>query len=115
MNISLLKTGFSRPKSRAGGSFPLLKEPLWLRPVIGWDARLSRKWLRPAKPDTILGWYRKLIANKFDGSKARRSHGRPKIDEETENLVVRIAKENPSWRYDRIIGALANLGHRNGG
>ena len=65
-----------------------------------------------AKPDTILGWYRKLIANKFDGSKARRTHGRPRIDEEMESLVVRMAKENPSWGYDRIVGALANLGHK---
>ena len=43
--------------------------------------RLGRKSLEEvavsAKPDTILGWYRKLIANKFDGSKARRTHGRP--------------------------------------
>jgi len=77
---------------------------------------LGRKGLEEvaatAKPDTILGWYRKLIANKFDGSKTRRSHGRPKMDEETENLVVRMAKENPSWGYDRIVGALANLGHK---
>jgi putative transposase len=65
-----------------------------------------------AKPDTILGWYRKLIANKFDGSKFRRSVGRPKVDQETEGLVVQIARENPSWGYDRIVGALANLGHR---
>ena len=63
--------------------------------------RLGRKSLEDlavsAKPDTILGWYRKLIANKFDGSKARRTQGRPRIDEEMENLVVRMAKENPSW------------------
>jgi len=65
-----------------------------------------------AKPETILGWYRKLIANKFDGSKSRRSVGRSKLDEETERLVVRMARENPSWGYDRIVGALANLGHR---
>jgi putative transposase len=62
--------------------------------------RLGRESLEEvvvsAKPDTILGWYRKLIANKFDGSKARRSHGRPGIDEEMESLVVRMAKENPS-------------------
>jgi putative transposase len=64
-----------------------------------------------AKPDTILGWYRKLIANKFDGSKFRRV-GRPKLDQETERLVVQMARENPSWGYDRIVGALANLGHR---
>jgi hypothetical protein len=65
-----------------------------------------------AKPDTILGWYRQLIVNKFDGSKSRRSVGRPKVDQETERLVVQMARENPSWGYDRIVGALANLGHR---
>src|SRR5215471_6974121 len=65
-----------------------------------------------AKPDTILSWYRKLIANKFDGSKSRRSVGRPKVDKDAERLVVQIARENPSWGYDRIVGALANLGHR---
>jgi putative transposase len=78
--------------------------------------RLGRKSLEEvavsAKPETILGWYRKLIANKFDGSKARRTHGRPRIDEEMESLVVRMAKENPSWGYDRIVGAMANLGHQ---
>jgi putative transposase len=58
-----------------------------------------------AKPDTILGWYRKLVANKSDGSKFRRSVGRPKLDEETERLVMQMARENPSWGYDRIVGA----------
>jgi len=65
-----------------------------------------------AKPETILGWYRKLIANKSDGSKSRRRVGRPKVDQETERLVVQMARENPNWGYDRIVGALANLGHR---
>jgi len=65
-----------------------------------------------AKPDTILGWYRRFIANKFHGSKFRRSIGRPKVDQEIERSVVRMARENPSWGYDRIVGALANLGHR---
>ena len=78
--------------------------------------RLGRKSLEDiavsAKPDTILGWYRKLIANKFDGSQMRRTHGRPRMDEEMENLVVRMAKENPTWGYDRIVGAMANLGHK---
>jgi putative transposase len=32
------------------------------------------------------------------------------MDEEAERLVVQMAKENPSWGYDRIVGALANLG-----
>jgi transposase InsO family protein len=63
------------------------------------------------KPDTILGWHRKLVAQKFDGSAQRQSPGRPKIDPELEALVVRMAQENRSWGYDRIVGALANLGY----
>ena len=78
--------------------------------------RLGRKALEElsavAKPDTLLAWYRKLIADKFDGSKFRKSRGRPKVDEESERLVVRMAKENPGWGYDRIVGAMANLGLR---
>ena len=61
--------------------------------------RLRRKALEElaavAKPDTLLAWYRRLIVNKFDGSKYRKSWGRPRVDEETERLVVRMAKENP--------------------
>src|SRR5260370_15448309 len=78
--------------------------------------RLGRKALEElaavAKPDTLLAWYRKLIANKFDGSKFRQRVGRPRIDEEAERLVLQMAKENPSWGYDRIVGALKNLGHQ---
>jgi len=62
------------------------------------------------KPDTILGWHRTLIAQKFDGSQQRKAPGRPTIDQELEALVVRMAQENRAWGYDRIVGALANLG-----
>jgi putative transposase len=62
------------------------------------------------KPDTILVWHRQLVAQKFDGSQQRTTLGRPKIDAELEALVVRMARENRSWGYDRIVGALANLG-----
>src|SRR5256712_5441160 len=61
------------------------------------------------KPDTILAWHRTLVAQKCDGSQQRQSPGRPKIDQELEALIVRIAQENRSWGYDRIVGALANL------
>ena len=64
-----------------------------------------------AKPDTILAWYRRLIARKFDGSKHRASSGRPAMAPEVEALIVRFARENSGWGYDRIVGALANLGH----
>src|SRR6266516_7633132 len=63
------------------------------------------------KPATILAWHRKLVAQKFDGSAQRKAPGRPRIDQEIEALVVRLAKENRSWGYDRIVGALANLGY----
>ena len=62
------------------------------------------------KPDTILRWHRKLVAEKFNGSKHRKAPGRPTIAQELEALVVRLAQENRSWGYDRIVGALANLG-----
>src|ERR1700686_4070697 len=78
--------------------------------------RLGRKALRDvtsvAKPDTILAWYRRLVAEKFDGSKHRQYPGRPRIQPELEALVVRMARENSGWGYDRIVGALANWGHR---
>jgi putative transposase len=64
-----------------------------------------------AKPDTILAWYRRLIARKFDGSQNRVSSGRPPMAPEVEALIVRFARENSGWGYDRIVGALANLGH----
>jgi putative transposase len=77
--------------------------------------RLGRKALEKvacvAKPDTILAWYRRLIARKFDGSQCRTYPGRPRISAVVEQLVVRFARENSGWGYDRIVGALANLGH----
>jgi putative transposase len=63
------------------------------------------------KPDTILGWHRKCVAQKFDGSQQRKAPGRPMINQEVEALVVLMAQENRSWGYDRIVGALANLGY----
>ena len=63
------------------------------------------------RPDTILAWHRRLVARKFDGSKKRTSPGRPRVDRALEDLIVRLAMENRDWGYDRITGALANLGH----
>src|ERR1019366_2089497 len=65
-----------------------------------------------AKPDTILAWYRRLIARKFDGSKHRASSGRPPLASEVEALIVRFAREHSGWGYDRIVGALANRRRR---
>ncbi len=64
-----------------------------------------------ATPDTLLRWYKRLIAQKFDGSQQRRQLGRPRVVAEVEQLVMRMAEENPTWGYRRIQGAVANLGH----
>jgi len=78
---------------------------------------LGRKALREiagiVTPDTILRWYRRLIAKKYDGS-SRRGPGRPPTDKEIADLVVRMAVDNPGWGYTRIRDALWKLGHEIG-
>src|SRR6059036_2933931 len=67
---------------------------------------LGRKRLKEvaplATPDTLLRWYKRLIAQKLDGSKRRTQRGRPPVAEEIERLAVQMAEENPSWGYRRI-------------
>jgi hypothetical protein len=63
-------------------------------------------------PDTILRWHRQLIAAKWDYGKRRQKPGRPPVSQELVGLVLRMAGENPSWGYDCIQGALANLGYQ---
>jgi transposase len=65
-----------------------------------------------AKPETILAWHRKLVVQPCANTQPPPSMGRPRIDKELEDLVVRMARENRSWGYDRIVGALLNLGYR---
>ena len=61
-------------------------------------------------PDTILRWYRALIAKKYDGSARRGAAGRPRTAQKIADLIVRIANENPRFGYTRIRDALRNLG-----
>ena len=76
--------------------------------------QLGRRRLREIStivtPDTLLRWYRDLVAEKYDGS-SKRSPGRPRITGEIERLIVRMAIENSRWGYTRIRGALMNLGY----
>ena len=102
----------------------VLREQLGSRPPRLTDAQRRRLAVRGHKlgrrvltqvagivtPDTILRWYRKLIAKKYDGS-ACRGRGRPGTRREVAGLVVRMAVDNPQWGYTRIRGALSNLGH----
>ena len=69
--------------------------------------RLGHKGLakvaQVAKPETILGWFGKLVAHKFDGSKHRPYPGRPKIDSEVERLIVQMARENSGCRVRKSL------------
>ena len=102
----------------------VLREHLGPRPLRLTDAQRRRLTVRGQKlgrrvwmqvagivtPDTILRWYRRLIAQTYDGS-ARRGRGRPMPRRDVAALVARMAVENPQWGYTRIRGALSNLGH----
>ena len=77
--------------------------------------RLGRRGLElvasVARPDTILAWFRKLVAQKFDGSRHRLYPGRPALARQITELILRMARENSGWGYDRIAGALDHLGY----
>ena len=75
---------------------------------LGW--RMLHELTTIVTPATLLAWHRRLIARKYDGSR-QRGPGRPRVLEEIQRLVIRLARENRDWGYRRIQGALANLGH----
>jgi len=75
----------------------------------GLDRRLLDELETLVTPDTLLAWHRKLIAQKW--TYAKKGPGRPRVAQEITDLILRMARDNTSWGYDRIQGALANLGH----
>jgi putative transposase len=65
------------------------------------------------KPDTVLRWHRELVRRKWT-FKRKGKPGRPPLSSQLEVLIVRLAKENPRWGYDKIQGELLKLGYRLG-
>jgi len=78
--------------------------------ILGW--KVLEQLATIVTPDTILRWHRELVSRHWDYSGRRKDVGRPPLSKEMVALVLRIARESPTWGYDRIQGALANLGHR---
>ncbi len=83
-------------------------------------AALSRRLPRPVwaaflvSPETILRWHRELVRRRWDafGRRPRRRLGRPPPPTECQQLILRLARENPGWGYRRIKGELRKLGYQ---
>ena len=100
-------------RERLGGNRVPLSDDQRRRLAIKGKA-LGRQQLKKiatvAQADTVLRWHRELVElNRY--TRPRRNIGRPTTDKEIVELVLRMARENVSWGYKRIEGALHNLGY----
>jgi transposase InsO family protein len=100
--IAVLRRQVKRPVYRSSDR-AFLAAASRLLPREAWRSFLVR-------PETLLRWHRQLVARKW--TRAHRPPGRPAIDSETRSLVLRLARENPRWGYQRIRGELLGLGIR---
>src|SRR5450759_865252 len=85
------------------------------RPIM---AALSKRMNRASlagmlvQPETVLGWHRELLRRRWAAFGHRRGPGRPGLDPELQQLILRMAKGNPSWGCVRVRGELLKLGNR---
>ncbi len=101
--LRVLERRHGRPRWNAGDRLVLAALARRL-PRSRWNAFLVR-------PETLLSWHRQLVRRKWAGYSRRARRGRPPVSQECPDLVLRLARENPSWGYLRIKGELRKLGH----
>jgi hypothetical protein len=98
--LSILRRQSGRPRFEAHDRL-LLAALSRVLPRHSWNAFLVR-------PETLLRWHRRMVARRW--TYGHRRPGRPPIGREVRQLVLRLARENPSWGYLRIVGELRKLG-----
>jgi putative transposase len=98
--FSILRRQVERPRFEPHDRL-LLAALSRLLPRHSWNAFLVR-------PETLLRWHRRLVARRW--IYPHRRLGRPPIRREVRELIVRLARENSSWGYLRIVGELRKLG-----
>jgi hypothetical protein len=101
--LSVLRRTVKKPKLKPADRIILAALTTRL-PRRAWGALLVR-------PETVLSWHRALVRRKWAAFGRRRGPGRPRIDDECRQLVLRLAGENPRWGYMRIRGELLKLGY----
>jgi transposase len=79
-----------------------------LKRITHRSANQLRNVIRIFQPETILRWHRELVRRKWTYPHKNKG-GRPSISEELEELILRLAHENPRWGYGKIQGELVKL------
>jgi hypothetical protein len=98
--LAVLQRQFGRPKLEPGDRvLPAALQRLLLR------ERSGSFFVTPA---ALLRWHRELIADRWTSPHKR--SGRPPIPQETPELILRLARENPLWGHRRVHGELTRLG-----
>jgi hypothetical protein len=80
-----------------------------LKAVTERPTRQLQDIIRIFQPETVLRWHRKLVRRKWTYQRKNKG-GRPPTDKELEDLILRLARENPRWGYGKIHGELLKLG-----